>query len=336
MGLSVEFVLMSYEGEFLKEAESHFQILDLACDRTWKLPVKLLAYLRKNKPDVLISSFWKLNLCACISKLFILDLDLLLWEHSPPSKSKNSPTWLYAVSASLFYQISTKVIVVSNGVREDINSITLGLGYKLKVIFNAVQPPENNRYLPKRDPSKRKVLWVGRLDSPKNPQLLLEAFALLPFGHDFTLDFVGDGPMKAELEERRDELGLREVVRFHGFQPSPYDWMAKSNLLVLTSDREGLPTVLVEGLYSGIKIVSTNCGGGVKDILLDGKYGAIVPVGNIKVLVDVISSVMNSKGNYENQKEGAIRFQPCFIAEQFLEVLHAKVNDKNYLKSDES
>jgi glycosyltransferase involved in cell wall biosynthesis len=331
MGLCVDFVLMSYEGEFLEEAESHFKVLDLACDRTWKLPAKLIAYLMRNKPDVLISSFWKLNLCACISKLFCGDLDLLLWEHSPPSKSKNSPTWLYAISASLFYQIGTQVIVVSNGVREDIDGITFGLGRKLKVIFNAVLPPETNRQLPQRDPSKRKLLWVGRLDIPKNPQLLLEAFALLPFGYDFTLDFIGDGPLRAELEVRRDALGLREVVCFHGFQSRPYDWMDKSNLLILTSDREGLPTVLVEGLYSGIKIVSTNCGGGIKDILLDGKYGAIVPVGDINALVNVILSVMNSKSNYKNQIEGAMRFQPRNIAEQFLEVLHAKVNgEKNF------
>src|SRR4051812_39502663 len=85
--LAIEFVLMSKEGELLNDAASEFNIRDLRCRRTYQLPMRLHGYLRESQPDVLICSFWKLNLCACLARLLTPKVKLLLWEHSPPSRS---------------------------------------------------------------------------------------------------------------------------------------------------------------------------------------------------------------------------------------------------------
>ena len=320
-GLCVSFLLMSYEGEFLPEALRHFNVVNLSCDRTWKLPGKLAAYLWKEQPEALISSFWKLNLCACLARLAYPPVRILLWEHSPPSRSSNSPTWLYAITASLFYRVSTKVIAVSTGVYDDILSITLGLRSKLTVIFNPVLPPTDLVPTKKDRINSRRIVWIGRMDGPKNPTLMLDAFVMLPRDEGYSLDFVGDGPLKQVLEQQVLEYGLEDVVCFHGFQSNPYHWMAEADVLALTSDREGLPTVLIEALYCGLRIVSTDCGRGVQDVLRDSRYGIIVPVGDAGALARAIVEVLDRPYNTDNQSNIIHNFIPKVVAERFIGAL---------------
>ncbi len=317
-GIQIDFLLMSREGEFLAEAERHFNVVDLQCNKTYKLPGRLWNYLAGNRPDALISSFWKLNLCVCLVRLFYPTVRLILWEHSPPSKSRNSPTWLYALSASIFYQLSTKVVAVSTGVFKDINQITLGLRRKMLVIFNPIVAPSASQLLRPVHQGQKQVIWVGRLDDPKNPGLMLEAFALVSAACNARLAFLGDGPLRSELEQRCKELGLWERVSFLGFRSAPYDLMVHSDLLVLSSDREGLPSVIIEAMYCGLRVVSTDCGEGIHDILLDDRYGTIVPPKDKAALARAIEDELNMPQNAERQISGAQRFLPRGIAWQFL------------------
>jgi glycosyltransferase involved in cell wall biosynthesis len=320
-GFRVTFLLLSFEGEFLDEAVKYFSVIDLSCDRTWKLPLKLHSYLRREKPEVLISSFWKLNVCACVARIFYRKFRLLLWEHSPPSRSKNSPTLLYAISASILYRFSSNVIAVSNGVRNDIDSNTFGLRSKLKVIFNPITNPITFTGINPVFKIKRRIVWVGRLDFPKNPNLMLDAFVILNKSQGFTLDFIGDGPLRENLAKKVLDLDLTGVVRFHGFQANPYPLMMQAEILASTSDREGLPTVLIEALYLGLRIVSTDSGDGIHDILLDNIYGTIVQFANPEKFALALSECFVSPFDITLQKRAAMRFSPDIIAEQFLDNL---------------
>jgi glycosyltransferase involved in cell wall biosynthesis len=317
-GAQVEFLLMSKEGEFLAEAEKHFTVVDLKCSKTYKLPAKLLAYFIKQRPDVLISSFWKLNLCSCLAKMLFPQVRLLLWEHSPPSKSKNSPKWLYAISASVFYRLANKVVTVSTGVHKDVDQWTVGLRRKLVVIFNPITPPEPNLLVLRRSFGIKQIIWVGRLDAPKNPGLLLEAFALLPAECNASLVFVGDGRLRSGLEARCHALGLGARVSFLGYQAEPYKAMAASDLLVLSSDREGLGNVIIEAMYCGLRVVSTDCGEGIHDILLDNRYGSIVPCKDKVSLALAIESELKTRHVAQDQVNGAQRFLPQVVVQQFL------------------
>jgi glycosyltransferase involved in cell wall biosynthesis len=322
-GYEIDIVLMSYEGEFLPEANREFNVIDLQCTRTWKLPFKLSSYLWRRKPHALISSFWKLNLCASVARVTYPDTKLALWEHSPPSRSQNSPRWLYSITASLFYRLATRVVCVSSGVAADVRHITWGLSPIVCTIFNPIPGPTRVFINATRIVTK-KIVWIGRLDVPKNPGLMLEAFALLPKEADYELHFVGDGSLRATLEQRSQALGMTGSVRFHGFQADPYVNMASSDLLVLSSDREGFGNVLVEALHMGLRVVSTDCGQGVHDILLDNRYGVIVPVNNKQALAKAIEQVLNQSHDSQAQMDAAKRFEPGVIANQFLQALKMK------------
>jgi len=317
-GIQVDILMMSKEGEFLDEAEKNFNVVDLKCDKTYKLPYKLLAYFSSKRPDVLVSSFWKLNLCSCLAKMLFPRVKLLLWEHSPPSKSESSPKWLYAISASVFYRFANKVVAVSTGVYNDIDQWTFGLRRILVVIFNPITPPDSSLLLQHRSEGPKQVIWVGRLDDPKNPGLLLEAFALLPAECNARLVFVGDGRLRPVLEQRCKDLGLAERVNFLGYQANPYEEIAVSDLLVLSSDGEGLASVVIEAMHCGLRVVSTDCGEGIHDILLDNRYGTIVPCKDKFSMAKSIESELRVPHDVQDQVNGAQRFMPQVVAQQFL------------------
>jgi len=323
-GMKVEFLLMSKEGEFLAEAEEHFNVVDLKCNKTYKLPGKLLAYLIKNKPDVLISSFWKLNLCSCLAKVLFPNSKLILWEHSPPSKTPFSPTWLYFFSASVLYQFSSKIVAVSEGVREDIRHYTIGLSDKLVTIYNPITPPKSA--LLKSCASKTNnpllIISVGRLEYPKNPELLLEAFALVIRNIPATLLFVGEGSLRKQLEQLCVDLGVEKHVRFYGFSSRPYEQMIEADLFVMSSDFEGLPTTIIEALFCGLPVVSTDCPSGPRELLMDGKYGSLVPVNDKTTLATAIEFELKNRRLPEVQQAAAQRFLPSVVVKQFLVLMN--------------
>jgi glycosyltransferase involved in cell wall biosynthesis len=109
------------------------------------------------------------------------------------------------------------------------------------------------------------VLTVGRLDVEKNPLLLADIMARLGAGQrSWRLLVVGDGPLRAQLRERIDELGLRERVDLLGYVPIDgglLELYRASHAFLHVSWTEGFPQVLVEAFASGVPTVATAVGG---------------------------------------------------------------------------
>lgn len=323
LGVEVDILVMSKEGEFLAEAEKEFTVHDLNCKKTYKLPYRLWQYLIRNRPNALISNFWKLNLCACLSRLFFPFFRLLLWEHSPPSKAPFAPVWVYALSASLLYQFSSKIVAVSNGVRDDIRRHTFGLSRKILTIYNPITPPNDGlmrNLLPKLD-NRPQIISVGRLSREKNLELLLQAFSVLVKKIDATLLIVGDGYLRKKLEQLCIDLNIVSRVKFSGFSHHPYELMVNSDLLVLSSDLEGLPTAIVEAFYCGLPVVSTDCPCGPRELLMNGKYGSLVPMSDHIAMAKAMENELLNRRNPDLQQLAANRFLPETIAKQFLSLI---------------
>jgi glycosyltransferase involved in cell wall biosynthesis len=320
LGVEVDILVMSKEGEFLAEAEKEFTVHDLKCKKTYKLPYRLWQYLVGNRPNALISNFWKLNLCACLSRVFFPFFRLLLWEHSPPSKAPFAPIWIYALLASLLYQFSSKIVAVSNGVRDDIHRHTFGLSRKILTIYNPIIPPNDSlmrNVLPKLD-NRPQIISVGRLSREKNPELLLHAFSIMVKKVDATLLIVGDGYLRKKLELLCIDLHIVDRVKFYGFSNYPYELMGNSDLLVLSSDLEGLPTAIIEAFYCGLPVVSTDCPCGPSELLMNGKYGSLVPVNDHIALAKAMEHELLNRRARDIQQSAANRFLPEIISQQFL------------------
>ena len=127
-------------------------------------------------------------------------------------------------------------------------------------------------------------------------------------------------PDRPALETLVKELELEPYVSFPGFVKNPYAFMSKASLFVLSSLWEGLPTVLIEALSCGIPVISTDCPSGPREILQDGKYGALVPVQNVAALAETIISAF--KGNVpQPSKESCRAYELETVVNQYLQIL---------------
>jgi glycosyltransferase involved in cell wall biosynthesis len=136
---------------------------------------------------------------------------------------------------------------------------------------------------------------------------------------DVKLIILGDGPMRDPLERLISELGLEERVMLPGFTLDPYAWYRSSDLFVLSSLWEGFGNVVVEALECGVPVVSTNCPGGVGEILDNGRYGSLVPVGDHQSLAEAIAKDLKNKHDHDLLKTRAKSFSLPVIAKQYLD-----------------
>ncbi|MCK2047152.1 MULTISPECIES: glycosyltransferase [Chromohalobacter] len=168
------------------------------------------------------------------------------------------------------------------------------------------------------------VLHVGRLDVQKNQALLLSAFSLAVNSvPNLKLVILGEGEEKKNLEELASELGVKDSVDFVAFQDNPYPYYKAADLFVLSSDWEGFGNVIVEALACGTPVISTDCPGGPRTILANGKYGVLVPCGDAERLSsEIVSHVSNvDKWNFEELKMRANEFTVETVAKKYLEAI---------------
>jgi glycosyltransferase involved in cell wall biosynthesis len=114
------------------------------------------------------------------------------------------------------------------------------------------------------------------------------------------LVLIGGGLQKRRLQQLSQYLNIEKDVLLLDFVDNPYAWLAHASVFVLSSRWEGLPTVLVEALALEIPVVSTDCPSGPREILEGGKYGSLVPVGDISGMSEAIIEIL----------QGRVRFSP--------------------------
>jgi glycosyltransferase involved in cell wall biosynthesis len=145
---------------------------------------------------------------------------------------------------------------------------------------------------------------VGRLEYQKNQELLINAVQQLKSeGRKVKLLILGVGVLQKALEKQIENLDLKDDVFLLGFQKNPFKYVAKSDMFVLSSRYEGLPTVLIEALALGVNAVSTNCPSGPAEIFEGELLGDLCETENVNALVDAI------KKNLDNRRSSSLLMQ---------------------------
>jgi glycosyltransferase involved in cell wall biosynthesis len=133
---------------------------------------------------------------------------------------------------------------------------------------------------------------VARLNRIKDQGTLLRAARLVADTlSGFTLDIVGDGPMHDEVHALAAELGLGDVVRFHGFRDDIGAVLATADLFVLSSLSEGISITLLEAMAAALPVVATDVGGN-REVVLPEETGLLVPAGDAAALAEAMVAIL--------------------------------------------
>jgi glycosyltransferase involved in cell wall biosynthesis len=305
------------------------KIISIPIRNPLKLILKLSNIINKYEPNEALSALDNGNLYLLISKFFVyVKINFHVSIHSnvsQNSKVENSAKSRFArFLLAYLYKKANSIIAVSQGVKNDFEFI-YGNNFNIKVIYNPVvnehmirQSGEMLGDLKKLFQRNFVITAVGRFVEAKNFQLLIESFALVNSRTTSVLILVGDGPLFELYKKTIFDLNLDKNVIFTGFIDNPYKYMKASDLFVLSSNYEGLPTVLIEAMACGTKVVSTDCPSGPREILEDGMWGTLVPVGDKYALANAMyESLFNL--NPPNVLKRANDFTTEIAAKKYLE-----------------
>jgi glycosyltransferase involved in cell wall biosynthesis len=289
-------------------------------------------YLRKVQPLALLSALDHANVVALwAQKLARVPTRVVATVHNTPSQATAQARTLSArlmrYWVKPFYPWAHAVVAVSKGVANDLVQWVGVPADKVRVIYNPIITPElfhkaeepldHPWFQPGQPPV---IAGAGRLTTQKDFPTLLRAFALVRAQRPARLMILGEGELRADLERLAEQLGIAEDFALPGFVQNPYPYLKRAAVFVLSSRWEGLPTVLVEALALGTPVVSTDCPSGPREILADGKWGRLVPVGDAGKLAEAILETLRQPKTTVD-KQSLLRFTVDYAVEEYAKVL---------------
>jgi glycosyltransferase involved in cell wall biosynthesis len=330
-GYPVDIVLASAGGPLLGHVHPDVRVIDLKSQRVFASLPRLARYLRSEKPSALLTLQTHCNLVGILARMIVAQRPrLVLSEHNTLATRMNSLTKesLLLHLARYLYPRAQKVVAVSRGLADELKA-RMGLdAEKVIAIHNPIvseeliamsDAPLDHPWFAAGQPPV--VLSVGRLVPQKDHAALLRAFARLRDHRAARLLILGDGTERARLQSLAVRLGVSSDVAMPGFDTNPYRYMRQCAVFVLSSAWEGLGNVLVEAMACGAPVVSTNCTSGPAEILENGKYGHLVPVGDDAALAAAIGETLARPLPPETLRRRAADFSVAKAADAYLRIL---------------
>jgi glycosyltransferase involved in cell wall biosynthesis len=180
--------------------------------------------------------------------------------------------WVVWAAERASARISGPMIAVSEFDRQLPARLGIAPPERIRVVHNSLPDLPHLRASPVRAPPR--IVTTSRLQWPKDPHTLVRALQrLAPL--EWTMEIIGDGPDRAELERRIAAAGLTHRVELVGTRDDVPERLAAAQIFVLSSDREGFPISILEAMRAGLPVVASAVGG-IGEAVLDGVNGALV------------------------------------------------------------
>ena len=365
-GIAVDLVMSHREGSLRKNIPSKANLIDISPTSRLKFRVNTLRgpfdvlqvlfrkrnqrhairhapaisrYLRRWQPSAVIAAEIPYNLATLLAREWSgTRIPVILREgcdlgHYIASRKLHDRE-AYTRLIPRLYPRADALVANSNGVSASICRFADIEPDKLNVIYNPIvsdalkskarEPVEHPRIT-----GKHAVIAVGRLHPQKDYPMLLRAFARLRAERPVKLMILGTGE-KAEYREQLESIckdhGLTSDVSFLGFVENPIAYMSRASLLALSSTYEGLPTVLIEAMACGCPVVSTDCPSGPAEILDNGTYGPLVPVGDDLAFAKAMRDVLDNPPAPQILKSRAAMFSVEQSVNHYLALIESCIN----------
>ena len=294
--------------------------------------LRLARYLAAHRPDAVISFMTYTNVVAILAQALSPSFKkIVVSEHNAFSHSiriRGGIPKLFHYAVPLAYRWAAAVICVSRGVEHDLARATRLPPRLLTTVYNPViteellaasmEPPDHPWLTEKTKPV---VLAAGRLERQKNYPMLFRSFTRLRERIDCRLVILGDGKLQDELTAEITRLGLGDSVDLAGFRTNAMAFMRRADLFALSSDFEGLSNVLIEAMAVGCPLVSTDAPHGPREVLRDGRFGRLVPVGDVDGFARAMEESLRDPGDPEPRMRWARSFSVKACADQYLKAV---------------
>ena len=332
-GHEVHIIVVEAAGPLKEDVPEGVKIINLKTKQASRSISPLISYFNSENPDVLLSSQTHFNFVAIMAKLFSKwKGKLVLSEHITIGNMTNN--WkekLFPLIARLSYRLADRVIVVSDGAASHFLERTHLPVSLIRRIYNpfdiekiqtlAEDTPQHAWF-----PSSDSPIFIsaGRLTPQKDFPNMLKAFQIVYAQHpDARLLILGEGEDRNELEKLAKALEIQSAVDLPGFAKNPFAMIARADAFILTSRWEGFGNVIVEALACGTPVISTDCPSGPAEILGNGAYGTLVPVGDTHSLAQAMLKEIAAPTPRNKLQDRANDFSIEKIVPEYLEAFHS-------------
>ncbi|MHC2996426.1 glycosyltransferase [Tepidiphilus sp. HLB4] len=332
-GYATDLVLAAAEGPYLKDVSDQVRVVDLHAGRVSKALLPLARYLRRERPRAMLSAMNHANVVAIAARMLArVPCRLVVSEHTTISISAARAQGAVAKAVYALvpwaYRRADAIVAVSRESAADLERFARLPAGSVRAIYNpfdldrirrlAAEPLDHPWFAPGQPPV---VLAIGRLTEPKDFPSLIRAFAAIRSCRPARLLILGEGELRGELEALVRSCGLTaDDVQMPGFVANPFAYLSRCAVFVLSSRWEGLPGVLIEALACGAPVVSTDCPSGPREILEGGRWGRLVPVGDVEALADAMVATLDEKTHPDAMARTA-EFGVGKAVEHYLKVL---------------
>ena len=331
-GHQLDLVLINKTGSYIDLIDSRVNIINLKKSRTLFSILKLAGYLRTKNPDIILSALFHVNLAVILAKGFSFksNTKVILSERNHLSLRLSEMgivnRLLLKSGVRFLYPFADRIIAISDGVKNDLRKIIKNKAH-IQTIYNpvvtkrfelqAIQEVES--IFP--EGCGLKLITSGRLVVQKDYPTLLRALSFYRKNYGMAhLVILGEGTLLQELESFTEQLKINENVSFLGFVDNPLAYMKQADIFVISSAWEGFCNVIVEALYVGRKVVSTDCESGPAEILCNGQFGELAKVKDPVDIAKKIHHVVQKYYDPKKQKSRALEFTSEKKSQEFLKV----------------
>ncbi len=332
-GHPVDLLLIKARGEHLKQLPDEVNIIKLGSDHSALTLWPLARYLRKNQPTCLLVAKHRAIVIAVLARLIAKTetriVGRLGTNLSRALEGKNAfRKWLWHAPMRKIYPMVDRIVPVSEGVLDDIASITHLGSDKLQVIRNPVITPQMHQlaeqsidhpWFAEGEPPV--ILGAGRFTRQKDFITLINAFAKVRAKKECRLMLLGHGALQADYAALASKLSITDDFAMPGFTSNPYPYMKQAALFVLSSAWEGSPNVLSEALAQGTAVVATDCPSGPYEVLKGGTVAPLVKVGDVDAMAIAISTTLDNPPSAETLCDAVSEYTAEKSADHYLDAL---------------
>lgn len=337
-GFQVDLLLNKGSEPDLAELHPAVRIVEVEHKGLASRVFSLSNYLRRDHPEVLLTNREYANRAAVLARNLAHSSTRVIFRVGTTlsldlSRRSILKRLLRRRAIGYFYPRADSLIAVSHAVAADTAAVTgvpltrihVAYPFVMPQIARYAQEPVEHPWFAAGEPPV--VLAVGRLVRAKDFPTLVRAFAMVRDRRSCRLVILGEGKERLGLMRLADQLGVKGDMDLPGHADNPFAYMDKARLLVLSSSREGCPNVLVEALAVGVPIVATDCESGPREILQNGRYGQLVPVGDTVALAEAILETLEHPPERAFLQNAARLFRPEIGAKVYLEAVGIHAED---------